>query len=145
MSLQFWVSVGSLVAVIIGMISLANTLRQERRAREESKKQENQAKEKERKEEAAAREEAIRVHTEQWTKLNEHIAQMQKQIDSIDHTIGNGFAGSIKEQIKDLREACNCKMVELGSKFINLDKQVEFNTPRIEKLEDKVSDLERGK
>jgi predicted RNase H-like nuclease (RuvC/YqgF family) len=145
MTLQFWVSVGSLIAVVIGMISLANTLRQERLARETARKQESESRETARKEETAAREKEIAAHVKEWTELHNHIDQMQQAIDSINHTIGNGFAGSIKEQIKDLKDACNCKMVEIGNKVLVMNQQIEFNTPRITQLESKVNDLEKGK
>lgn len=138
MGLQGWVSISSLVALIIGMISLTHTLKKDREDRETKRKEEWAAREKTRMEEAKKREDEIAASVKLWTELNDHIDQMQEKITSIDHTIGNGFAGSIKDQIRDLKENCTCKMVAL-------EKQVGFDSPRLKELEGRVNELEKAK
>jgi predicted RNase H-like nuclease (RuvC/YqgF family) len=127
-------SIGSLVAVVVGIISFAHTMSKDKEDREKQRKKEWEERERARNEENKKREEEIAAHIKEWTQLNDTIGQMQSKITSIDHTIGNGFAGSIKEQIKDLKENCTCKMV-------GLEKQVAMDTPRIKELEDRMNGL----
>jgi hypothetical protein len=138
MGFQTWVSLASIIAVIVGIITLTHTLRKDREDREAKRKEEWAAREKTRQDEAKKREDEIAASVKQWTELNDHIGQMQEKITSIDHTIGNGFAGSIKDQIRDLKENCTCKMVAL-------EKQVGFDSPRLKELEDRVREMERQK
>jgi seryl-tRNA synthetase len=102
-------------------------MRQDRIARRSLQKQETETREKE-----------IAAHVEEWTKLNDHIDQMQLKIDKIDRTIGNGVAGSIKDQIKDLQTSCAANMATLNNQVLSV------NTPRITRLEERVNGLEKG-
>ena len=64
---------------------------------------------------------------------------MKGKINDIEHTIGNGFAGSIKDQIHDLQLNCTGKMSALTNQVFAV------NTPQIKDIEHRVNDIEKGK
>jgi hypothetical protein len=139
MNLQIWVSTGSLVAVVVGIISLVLTIRKDRDERNKYRDERAAEEKKTRDQQQRDRDAEIETRAKQWAYLNKDITEMKGKISDIEHTIGNGFAGSIKVQIHDLQLNCTGKMSALTNQVFAV------NTPQIKDIEHRVNDIEKGK
>lgn len=115
----------SAVGVVGGLLGVGLALRKSQRETKE-----------EREKTQKAREVDAASHAETWTNLNRDVGELKEDVKDIKKTLGNGGYAGIKGDIQEIKSNCRFEMAILKQ-------EVETNSPRICKLEDKVNELEK--
>ena len=116
---SFFLNAATIITVIIGVITLTNSLKKDRRELAETQKKE------------------LTERTVAWTNITRDVADVKKDVSEIKGVLGNGGCPGMKAEIEALKTNCEGNMAKLTNQVFGV------NTPALLKLQDRVSDMEK--
>ena len=116
---SFFLNAATIITVIIGVITLTNSLKKDRRELAETQKKE------------------LTERTVAWTNITRDVADVKKDVSEIKGVLGNGGCPGMKAEIEALRTNYEGNMAKLTNQVFGV------NTPALLKLQDRVSDMEK--